>query len=109
MPGGPDHKVSRRPMTPTLTLAKTKAQPAGAAEPILRLSGVTKRFDGFTAVDAIDVVVREGEFLTIVGPSGCGKTTLLRMLAGLERPSAGDISLRGRVINDLPPNRRPTC
>ena len=53
--------------------------------------------------------MRDGEFLTIVGPSGCGKTTLLRMLAGLERPSDGEIALRGRVINDLPPNRRPTC
>ena len=53
--------------------------------------------------------MRDGEFVTIVGPSGCGKTTLLRMLAGLERPTSGEIILRGQVINDLPPNRRPTC
>mgnify|MGYP001461258231 CR=1 FL=1 len=79
------------------------------AEPILRLVGVTKAFGTLQAVDGIDLDVREGEFLTVVGPSGSGKTTLLRMLAGLEVPSAGDILLRGRRINDLPPNRRPTC
>jgi spermidine/putrescine transport system ATP-binding protein len=77
--------------------------------PILRLAGLTKRFGAATAVDGIDLDVRDGEFLTIVGPSGCGKTTLLRMLAGLELPSAGEIVLRGTVVNDLPPNRRPTC
>ena len=53
--------------------------------------------------------VREGEFFTVVGPSGSGKTTLLRMLAGMETPSDGDILLRGKRINDLPANRRPTC
>jgi spermidine/putrescine transport system ATP-binding protein len=79
------------------------------AEPILRLAGVSKAFGALRAVDAIDLDVRDGEFLTVVGPSGSGKTTLLRMLAGLETPTAGDILLRGRRINDLPPNRRPTC
>ena len=77
--------------------------------PILRLAGLTKRFGAATAVDGINLDVRDGEFLTIVGPSGCGKTTLLRMLAGLEQPSEGEIVLRGAVVNDLPPNRRPTC
>ena len=70
---------------------------------------MTKRFGTFAAVDGIDLEVRDGEFLTVVGPSGCGKTTLLRMLAGLERPTEGEIILRGKLINDLPPNRRPTC
>lgn len=79
------------------------------AEPILRLAGVTRTFGALRAVDGVDLDVQNGEFLTIVGPSGSGKTTLLRMLAGLETPSAGDILLRGRRINDLPPNRRPTC
>jgi spermidine/putrescine transport system ATP-binding protein len=78
-------------------------------EPILRLAGVSKVFGALRAVDAVDLDVRDGEFLTVVGPSGSGKTTLLRMLAGLESPTAGDILLRGRRINDLPPNRRPTC
>jgi spermidine/putrescine transport system ATP-binding protein len=79
------------------------------ALPILRLTGVTKLFGSLRAVDAIDLEVRDGEFLTVVGPSGSGKTTLLRMLAGLETPTSGEISLRGRRINELPPNRRPTC
>jgi spermidine/putrescine transport system ATP-binding protein len=77
--------------------------------PILRLAGVRKQFGGFTAVESIDLDVREGEFLTIVGPSGSGKTTLLRMLAGMEQPSAGEILLRGELINDVPSNKRPTC
>jgi putrescine aminotransferase len=76
---------------------------------ILRLRGVVKSFEAFTAVDGIDLDVHEGEFLTIVGPSGSGKTTLLRMLAGMEQPTSGEISLRGQVINDVPANRRPTC
>ena len=79
------------------------------AEAFLRLSNITKQFGKFTAVNGIDLDIREGEFFTIVGPSGSGKTTLLRMLAGLERPSEGDILLRGQRINDVPANRRPTC
>lgn len=78
-------------------------------KPILQLVGVQKRFGDFTAVDQIDLDVREGEFLTIVGPSGSGKTTLLRMLAGLEAPSDGWITLGGENLNDVPPNKRPTC
>jgi spermidine/putrescine transport system ATP-binding protein len=78
-------------------------------EPILRLAGVGKTFGQLRAVDRLVLDVEEGEFLTIVGPSGSGKTTLLRMLAGLETPSEGDIVLRGRRINDLPPEKRPTC
>jgi spermidine/putrescine transport system ATP-binding protein len=76
---------------------------------ILQLVGVRKTFGAFVAVDRIDLDVREGEFLTIVGPSGSGKTTLLRMLAGMEQPTDGNITLRGERINDVPPNRRPTC
>lgn len=95
-------------MKPARALDDAAATAVGPA-PILRLDGVTKRFGSAAAVDGVDLDVRDGEFLTIVGPSGCGKTTLLRMLAGLEQPSEGGIVLRGRVINDLPPNRRPTC
>ena len=77
--------------------------------PVLQLAGVRKTFGSFDAVAGIDMKIREGEFVTIVGPSGSGKTTLLRMLAGLEAPSDGAIELRGRRINDLPSNKRPTC
>lgn len=76
---------------------------------LLDLVGVSKTFDGFNAVDAIDLKVLENEFFTIVGPSGSGKTTLLRMLAGMDRPTSGDIVLRGASISALPPNKRPTC
>jgi len=68
--------------------------------------GITKRFEGHTAVDAIDLVVKEGEFLVLLGPSGCGKTTLLRMLAGLESPTSGDVLIDNRVVTQLPPRAR---
>lgn len=79
------------------------------AAPILEVAGITKRFDQFTAVDDVSFEIRDGEFFTLVGPSGSGKTTLLRMLVGMEKPSSGELRLRGKRINDLPPNRRPTC
>jgi spermidine/putrescine transport system ATP-binding protein len=77
--------------------------------PVLDLRQITKTFGTFTAVHGIDLTIGEGEFFTIVGPSGSGKTTVLRMLAGLESPSSGDILLRGARINDVPANKRPTC
>ncbi|NJK63438.1 MAG: ABC transporter ATP-binding protein [Synechococcaceae cyanobacterium SM2_3_1] len=86
-----------------------RPQSSQSLAPILQLVGVTKVFGTFVAVQKTDLDVYEGEFLTIVGPSGSGKTTLLRMLAGMEAPSEGVISLRGHRINDLPPNLRPTC
>jgi spermidine/putrescine transport system ATP-binding protein len=86
-------------------MASSKAN----SKPILQLVGVRRTFGSFVAVERIDLDVLEGEFLTIVGPSGSGKTTLLRMLAGMDQPSDGNITLRGERINDVPPNRRPTC
>jgi spermidine/putrescine transport system ATP-binding protein len=80
-----------------------------SAQPILSLKSIKKLFGTQAAVDGIDIDIAEGEFFTIVGPSGSGKTTLLRMLAGMDQPTSGDILLRGQRINDLPPNRRPTC
>jgi spermidine/putrescine transport system ATP-binding protein len=76
---------------------------------LLSLVGLRKTFDGFNAVDSVNLQVMENEFLTIVGPSGSGKTTLLRMLAGMDQPSDGDIVLRGNSIVHLSPNQRPTC
>jgi spermidine/putrescine transport system ATP-binding protein len=77
--------------------------------PILSLKAVRKMFGPQAAVDAIDLDIAEGEFFTIVGPSGSGKTTMLRMLAGMDTPTSGDILLRGQRINDIPANKRPTC
>jgi len=67
---------------------------------------IRKDFGGTTAVDGIDLQIREGEFLVLLGPSGCGKTTLLRMIAGLEKQTSGDIVIGGRVVNDLAPRAR---
>jgi ABC-type Fe3+/spermidine/putrescine transport system ATPase subunit len=57
---------------------------------LIEIEGLTKRFGGVTAVDHLNLNVEAGEFLTLLGPSGCGKTTVLRMIAGLEVPDAGD-------------------
>ncbi len=67
---------------------------------------VSKRFGDFAAVSDLDLQVRDGEFLVLVGPSGCGKTTALRMLAGLEQQTSGDIRIGDRVVNDVPPKDR---
>jgi multiple sugar transport system ATP-binding protein len=67
---------------------------------------VSKHFGHVRAVDGVDLTTHEGEFLVLLGPSGCGKTTLLRMIAGLEHPTAGEILIGGQVVNDLPPRAR---
>jgi spermidine/putrescine transport system ATP-binding protein len=69
--------------------------------------GLTKRFGDILAVDVVNLTIEEGEFFALLGPSGCGKTTLLRMLAGLEAPSAGRIRIDGVDITEAPPNKRP--
>ncbi|MGH3368285.1 MAG: ABC transporter ATP-binding protein [Nocardioidaceae bacterium] len=79
----------------------------GAAGADLVLEGLTKQFGSFTAVDALDLTVSSGEFFALLGPSGCGKTTTLRMVAGLEDPSSGTITLAGQNITGLRPYRRP--
>jgi len=80
-----------------------------SAAPILEVANVTKRFGAFAAVNDVSFKISDGEFFTLVGPSGSGKTTLLRMLVGMEKPTTGELRLRGKVINDLAPNLRPTC
>jgi len=72
----------------------------------IELRGITKRFGAFTAVKEADLTVAAGEVVCLLGPSGCGKTTTLRMIAGLERASAGDILIGGRRMNDLTPEKR---
>ncbi|MGB3387549.1 MAG: ABC transporter ATP-binding protein [Pseudaminobacter sp.] len=72
----------------------------------LSLNGVSKRFGDFTAVDDVSLNVPHGTFVCLLGPSGCGKTTLLRMVAGLEEPSAGTIVLDGQDITSVPTHRR---
>ena len=75
----------------------------------LELSGIGKVFpNGTLAVADLDLEVEKGEFISFLGPSGCGKTTTLRMIAGFEEATSGDILIRGKRVNDLPPERRPT-
>ena len=78
-----------------------------AAQPLVRFEAVGKRFGHFVAVDRLSLDIYEREFFALLGPSGCGKTTLLRMLAGFERPSEGRILLDGQDISGVPPHRRP--
>ena len=74
---------------------------------LLRVTNVSKRFGGFTAVDGLSLDICAGQFFALLGPSGCGKTTLLRMLAGFEVPDEGQIYLDGEDIAPVPPHLRP--
>src|SRR5687767_14015205 len=68
--------------------------------------GLEKEYGSAMAVDGVDLDARPGEFVSLLGPSGCGKTTSLRLIAGLERPDAGRITIDGRDVTDVPPQRR---
>ena len=74
--------------------------------PDVELMGVTKRYGSVAAVDAIDLEVHPGEFLSLLGPSGCGKTTTLRLIAGFERPDEGEVRIGGRDVSRVPPYKR---
>ena len=79
-----------------------------AGQSAVEARGISKVFPGgVKALDDVSVTIRENEFFTLLGPSGCGKTTLLRLIAGFEFPSAGEILLHGKDIAHLPPDRRP--
>lgn len=73
---------------------------------LIRLSGIVKKFDDEIVLEALDLSVKDGEFVTLLGPSGCGKTTTLRIIGGFESPDEGDIFFGGKRINDLPPDKR---
>ena len=78
-------------------------------EPVMaeiELNQVSKKFGKVTAVNSVSLAVEKGEFLALLGPSGCGKTTLLRLVAGYETTTTGDIFIHGERVNPLPPNRR---
>ncbi len=77
------------------------------SDPIIRVQGLCKSFGDMRAVNAVSLDVQRGEFFALVGPSGCGKTTLLRMLAGFEKPDAGGIFIDGRNMTNVAANKRP--
>lgn len=70
------------------------------------LNSITKRWGTFVAVDSISLDIADGEFLVLLGPSGCGKSTTMRMVAGLDEPTSGEVLIGGKVVNDLPPGAR---
>ena len=72
----------------------------------IRLKNLTKRWGDFVAVDTLNLDIADQEFLVLLGPSGCGKTTTMRMIAGLEEITSGDVEIDGRVVNDLEPKDR---
>ena len=77
-------------------------------QPFISIRGVSKRFGGVAAVEQVDLDIHGGEFFSVLGPSGCGKTTLLRMLAGFESPTSGEIDIDGQAMSAIPAYRRPT-
>ena len=77
-------------------------------ENIIEIKNLVREFeDGMIAVDNINLSVKKGQFVTFLGPSGCGKTTTLRMIAGFDKPTSGQILLNGKDISNLPPHKRP--
>ena len=98
---------------PTVPSPPPGGVPPGAAHSpggALQLTGLTRRFGRVTALDGVDLAVTAGQFIVLLGPSGSGKTTLLRLVAGIDRPTAGAIAIGGTVVADhghhLPPQRR---
>jgi len=78
------------------------------AKPFIEFRNVTKAFGEFVAVDDLSLTIYEREFFALLGPSGCGKTTLMRMLAGFDDPTRGEVRLEGKDMVGIPPYRRPT-
>ena len=72
----------------------------------ITLSGITKSYTDQIVINGIDLEILDGEFLTLVGPSGCGKSTTLRIIAGLEKQSSGDVSIDGKLVNETRPSLR---
>lgn len=73
----------------------------------LECRNLVRNFGAFVAVDNVSFGVPEGEFFSILGPSGCGKTTIMRMMAGFQKPTSGDILIKGKSVVNVPPNKRP--
>jgi spermidine/putrescine transport system ATP-binding protein len=97
--------------TPTHPLGYRSPNGNNTARPVpqgvmIDVQDVCKRFGSFTAVDNVNLQIKEGEFITLLGPSGCGKTTLLRMISGFETPSSGHVMLDGRDVTSVPPYKR---
>lgn len=89
------------------TSVQKLSSPDTATDLDVELRKVFKVFNGETAVRGVDLDIHRGEFFSILGPSGCGKTTTLRLMAGFDMPSAGEVLIQGQSMNNVPPYRRP--
>ncbi|MFN4155857.1 MAG: ABC transporter ATP-binding protein [Paracoccaceae bacterium] len=78
-----------------------------SGQPLLELTGIGKTFGTYRALEDVSLRIEQGEFFALLGPSGCGKTTLMRILAGFETPTEGQVFLDGKCIAEVPPNKRP--
>jgi putrescine transport system ATP-binding protein len=99
--------VDITPTAPANGGSMRRSRAAAGRVPLVRFEAVSKRFGKIPALEALTLDIFQGEFFALLGPSGCGKTTLLRLLAGFERPSAGRILLDGEDLSHTPPHRRP--
>lgn len=88
------------------TSGRSASSTPASQSPVLEVRNVSKWFGDTLAVDDVTFDVQDGEFLFLIGPSGCGKTTTLRMIGGYERATSGEIAIRGRVVNDVPLEKR---
>jgi spermidine/putrescine ABC transporter ATP-binding subunit len=105
---GPD-AFKKAPSDPGIKSTRAGRQDKLATDkkqPIVQFKGILKRFGNVVAVEKMDFDIEDGSLVTLLGPSGCGKTTLLRMVAGLEEPTEGDIFIKGNRINDTPIHKR---
>ncbi|HEY9753150.1 MAG TPA: ABC transporter ATP-binding protein, partial [Coleofasciculaceae cyanobacterium] len=103
-----NHSLTERLQSNQSTRGATTDQAVAASPHDLQICGVSKQYGTVPVLDTIDLQVKAGEFIAIMGPSGCGKTTLLRILAGLETMTAGEIRLQGQDITHLPVHQRNT-
>ena len=74
---------------------------------IIEVCNIVKVFDGVTVLDDLNLSIKRGEFITLLGPSGCGKTTLLRIIAGFETATSGEVFIDNKDVTDVPPHKRP--
>jgi len=104
-----DRYVGREELMPGNELNESSVNPdvAEAPDAVAEFVGASKRFGAILAVDNLELSVLRGEFLSFLGPSGCGKTTALRMLAGFESPSEGDVLIDGKSVARVPAYQRP--